>query len=122
MGHLTLAKSEVYKALAQRLDKNPVGAPLNPTLMEILYILFTETQALIGSKFPLEVTSLDHLVPLTGLNPRELENHLNLMADKGLVIDFSRNEVSYYMLSPLVVGFFEYTFMRVNETLPMYEL
>ncbi len=122
MGHLTLAKNEVYQALAQRLDKNPVGAPLNPTLMEILYILYSETQAMIGSMFPMGMASLDQLAALTGLNAIELEEHLNSMADKGLVIDFSRNGVSYYMLSPLVVGFFEYTFMRVNHALPMLEL
>ncbi|HBV87598.1 MAG TPA: (Fe-S)-binding protein [Desulfosporosinus sp.] len=122
MGHLTLAKDEVYLALAQRLDKNPVGAPLNPTLMQILHIIYSQTQAFIGSKFPLEITSLNQLSTLTGLNPIELREHLNSMANKGLVIDFTRNGVSYYMLSPLVIGFFEYTFMRVNETLPMYEL
>lgn len=122
MGHLTLAKNEVYLALAQRLDKNPVGAPLNPTLMEILYIIYSETQALIGSKFPLEMASLDQLATLTGINAIELEGHLNSMADKGLVIDVPRNGISYYMLSPLVVGFFEYTFMRVTDKLPMQEL
>ncbi len=122
MGHLTLAKNHVYLELARRLDKNPVGAVINETLMNILYILYTENEAEIGSKFPLLPVPLDKLSDATGVDESELLGHLNNMADKGLVIDVERKGKVYYMLTPLVIGFFEYTFMRVNERLPMREL
>lgn len=122
MGHLTMAKEEVYRALAKRLDQNPVGAPLNETLMKILHIMFTETQAMIGSKFPMGMVRLEQLVEITGMSAEELKGHLDEMADKGLVIDVPRHDSFYYMLSPLVIGFFEYTFMRVTDKLPMKEL
>lgn len=122
MGHLTMAKEEVYRALAKRLDKNPVGAPVNETLMKILHIMFTETQAMIGSKFPAGMVKLEKLVEITGIPAEELKGHLNDMADKGLVIDVPRHDSFYYMATPLVIGFFEYTFMRVTDKLPMQEL
>ncbi|KKM10886.1 (Fe-S)-binding protein [Clostridiales bacterium PH28_bin88] len=122
MGHLGIAKNKVYLALAQRLDQNPVGAPFNQTLMEILYRLYTETQAEIGSKFPLQACRIDQLSAATGIEAAALEKHLDDMAGKGLVIDIQRKGSRYYMLSPMVIGFMEYTFMRVTDRVPMQEL
>lgn len=122
LGHLGIGKGEVFKALAQRLDKNPVGAPMNETLMEILYLIYSEKEAEIGSQFPQGFITIDKLVAVTGLDQAQLVHHLNNMADKGLVIDMNRKGKTYYLLNPLVIGFFEYTFMRVNEKLPMKDL
>lgn len=122
MGHLGIGKGEVFKALANRLDKNPVGAPMNRTLMEILYIMFSEKEAEIGSQFPQGFTTIDKLSLATGLQADELKRHLDNMAGKGLVIDIPRKDKTFYMITPLVVGFFEYTFMRVTDKLPMKEL
>ncbi len=122
MGHLGIGKDEVFKALAQRLDKNPVGAPLNETLMQILYTLYSEKEAIIGSNFPQGFAGLDKLASLTGIAEADLSEHLNQMADKGLVIDIPRPKNTLYMLTPLVIGFFEYTFMRVTEQVPLREL
>lgn len=122
MGHLSVAKQDVFKALAQRLDQNPVGAPLNETLMRILHIMYTEVQAMIGAKFPQGLVRFEKLVDIMGLDPEELRQHLDDMANKGLVIDIPRDDTVYYMLSPLVIGFFEYTFMRVTDKLPLQEL
>lgn len=122
VGHLGSGKKEVFLALARRLQENPIGAPLNETLMQILYTLFTEKEAAIGSSFPQGITNLSRLSSVTGLPETELVKHLNNMADKGLVMDFPRKSKSYYILNPLVIGFFEYTFMRVSDKLPMGEL
>jgi NAD-dependent dihydropyrimidine dehydrogenase PreA subunit len=122
LGHIGLGKEEVYKALAQRLNKNPVGAPMNETLMKILYILFEEQEAVIGSKFPPGFTTADKLAKAAGIGEAELTRYLNAMADKGLVMDIPRGDNTFYLLSPLVVGFFEYTFMRAQSRLPLKEL
>ena len=52
MGYLGDAKEAVYLALGELLNKIPVGTPINETLMEILYRLYTESEAMVGSKFP----------------------------------------------------------------------
>jgi len=122
LGHLHLAKEEVYRALAGRLDKNPVGAPFSETLMKILYCLYTTEEAEVGGSFPLQPVTLDRLVQATGIMEGDLLKHLNRMADKGLVVDVERKGKTFYMLSPVIVGFFEYTFMRVNSKLPLKEL
>ena len=122
MGHLINAKEEVYHALARRLNQNPVGAPVNDTLMEILHRLYTVSEAELGAKFPLLPMTLDRISEITGLAGTDLREILDRMADKGLVVDIQRGDNSYYMLSPMVVGFFEYTFMRVREDLNMKEL
>ena len=122
MGHLTIAKRQVLETLAERLDKNPVGAVINETLFQILHILYSMEEAEIGSKFPMRPVALDELAQAAGVDKVELEGHLENMASKGLVIDVPRRGAVYYMLSPVVIGFFEYTFMRVNDKLPMQEL
>ena len=116
MGHLTGSKEEVYMALAQRLNRNPVGCPVNETLMEILHRIFTVSEAELGSKFPLLPMTLDKISEITGQKTAQLAVILEDMADKGLVVDFKRREETYYMLSPMVVGFFEWTFMRTGDS------
>jgi ferredoxin/DNA-binding transcriptional ArsR family regulator len=122
MGHIGINKEEVYKTLAKRLNKNPVGAPLNETLMKILSVMYSEKEATVGSAFPLGFTTADKLAERTGIPQEELVVHLNNMADKGLVIDVPRQERVLYLLTPLVVGFFEYTFMRTTSELPLQDL
>lgn len=122
MGHLSRGKAEVFQALAKRLDNNPVGAPMNETLMKILSVMYTEKEALVGSRFPLGFTTADKLAALTGLQGEEIAHCLESMANKGLVIDTPREGTTFYILSPLVVGFFEYTFMRSKSQLPLAEL
>ncbi|HMM22520.1 MAG TPA: 4Fe-4S binding protein [Selenomonadales bacterium] len=122
MGHLGAGKNEVFLALAGRLAQNPVGAPLNTTLIRILQILYTEKEAAIGSQFPTGFTTLDKLARLTGLPEAELSAGLAAMAGKGLIIDIPRRDKTLYSLTPLVIGFFEYTFMRVTDQLPLPEL
>lgn len=122
MGHLGTDKNEVFRALARRLDKNPVGAPLNEVLMRILQIMYTTKEAEIGSQFPLGFVTLDKLSGLTGLPESVLAAHLDRMSRKGLVIDIPRKGKTLYSLTPLVIGFFEYTFMRVTGDLPLKEL
>lgn len=122
MGHLTNCKDEVYRALAERLNREPVGAPINATLMAILKRLYSKSEALIGSKFPLVPMKTERIAGIVGIASEELKPILDSMADKGLVIDFPRRESSYYILAPMVIGFFEYTFMRVRDEINMRDL
>jgi len=122
VGHIIDAKEEVYRALAERLNRNPVGAPPNEVLMEILHRLYTETEAMVGSKFPLAPLPVEKIADITGMKREDLQVLLDGMADKGLVLDLPRRNEVYYMLAPVVIGFFEYTFMRVRDDLNMKDL
>ncbi|MEQ8236323.1 MAG: 4Fe-4S dicluster domain-containing protein [Syntrophomonadaceae bacterium] len=122
MGHLIHEKDEVYRVLAERLNREPVGAPINDTLMAILQRLYTESEALVGSQFPLVPIRLEQIAAAVGMSPEEIKPVLEGMADKGLVIDMPRRDTSFYMLAPMVIGFFEYTFMRARDEIAMKEL
>ncbi|MEN6460524.1 MAG: 4Fe-4S binding protein [Syntrophomonas sp.] len=122
MGHLINSKDEVYRVLAERLNKEPVGAPVNDTLMLILQRLYSQSEALVGSKFPLVPMKIEQIADIVGISSQQLRPLLDNMADKGLVMDFPRRETSYYMLAPMVIGFFEYTFMRARDEVNMRDL
>ncbi len=123
MGHLGVDnKEQIYRILAERLNSNPVGAPVNETLMKILHRLYTESEAMVGSKFPMVPMKLDKIASITGLEEKELLPILESMAPKGLVLDLSLQDGTYYMLAPMMIGFFEFTFMRVREEIDMKEL
>ncbi len=115
MGHLTGGKEEAYQALADRLSRFPVGVVIDDTLMEILKILYTEDEAAVGSRFPVKPRPFAEIVDLTGMPVEQLQKVLNGMAEKGLVVDIPRRDTAYYMLSPVVVGFFEYSLMRADR-------
>ncbi len=116
MGHLAVTKQ--YQELQQRLDKNPVGAPATAELFEILRIRFSEEEAAIGARMPMTPASLNKISQRTGIPADSLRDKLETMAMKGLVLDFESHGKRFYMLAPTVIGFFEFTFMRLHEELP----
>ena len=116
MGHLGIQKP--YLALQERLHKNPIGAPATEELFEILRLRFTEDEAEIGARMPMTPAPLDKLSKRIGQEPDRLQAKLERMAEKGLVLDFETNGKHFYMLAPTVIGFFEFTFMRLHKDLP----
>ncbi len=122
MGHINFSREDVYDTLARRLNKNPVGAPFSPTLIKILKHLYDEGEAEIGSKFPMMPSKLESLEKEIGMPKESLKKYLDEMAHKGLVADINIKDEVYFLLSPMVVGFFEYTFMRTDDKLPLQEL
>ncbi len=121
MGHLA-GKEEILRQLRERLDKNPIGLPEHTSIYEILSILFTEKEAELGSKFPLGVVTIEDLQKTVGKHNEELEGILEGMMKKGLVVTSIKDGQTRYLLSAAFVGFFEFTFMRTNETMPMKRL
>lgn len=122
MGHIVNAKAEAYKLLAERLSKAPEGVVVNESLMKILHRIYTESEASIGSKFSLAPMTLDKISDITGIEEEKLKIILDGMARKGLVMDLPRKDNVLYMLVPVVVGFFEYTFMRTGDKVGHKEL
>ncbi|MCP3890430.1 MAG: 4Fe-4S dicluster domain-containing protein [Desulfobulbaceae bacterium] len=121
MGHHGQGKSNIVP-LIDRLNKYPIGLPDNEKLRKILAILFSEEEAYVASRFPLTEATLKELVRATGWDKRRLEKKLDEMADKGLVFDSKYGGKTYYLLMPGLIGFFEFSFMKQRQDLPVAEL
>ncbi len=112
MGHITMKNSR--EDLRKRLNGSVIGAPPHPALYEVLRLLFSEEEASIASRMPYGFSSTGRLSRVLKEPAETLEPKLNTMADKGLLFDLSRKGRSYWYLNPLVIGFFEFTMMRVR--------
>lgn len=121
MGHYLDGKGSIVP-LIDRLNKYPIGLPDSETLRRILAILFEEDEAYIASRFPLTEATLKELVRRTGWEAARLEAKLEQMAERGLVFDTSYNGQTYYVLMPGLIGFFEFSFMKQRQDLPVAEL
>src|ERR1700690_3734008 len=121
MGHM-IGSERAYRLLQKRLAEKVQGAPDSPTLMKILSILFSPEDTELARKLPHNFTSLDTLSKNLHVPKDELNAKLTDMAKKGLVIDIENNGQRYFTLLPVVIGFFEMTFMRLRPDIPMKEL
>lgn len=121
MGHHLGSKNSIVP-LIDRLNKYPIGLADNDKLRQILAILFSEDEAFIASRFPLEEATLEELVRATDWAKERLEAKLDEMADKGLVMDMTYSGKTFYLLMPGLIGFFEFSFMKQRQDLPVAEL
>jgi ferredoxin len=121
MGHHLDGKSSIVP-LIDRLNKYPIGLPDNEKLRQILEILFSADEAYVGSRFPLQEATMKELERATGWSSDRLEPVLESMANKGLVMDLHYGRRNYYLLLPGLIGFFELTFMKQRQDLPIKEL
>jgi len=125
MGHLGRLKEE-YRDLVKRLDRGTVALPepADPLAWsgwkEILEILYTPEEAALAARMPLRPVSLPKLAARLGVAEAELEPRLDAMCEKGVVMDLvhPRTGRRSYLLSPPVVGFFEYSLMRAHDAIP----
>ncbi len=125
MGHLGHVKEE-YRQLVHRLDAGavPLPEPDDPQAWkgwkEILEILFTPEEAALAAKLPVLPASLERIAARTGVDASVLKPRLDAMADKGIVLDLvsKRTGRTTYLLSPPVVGFFEFSMMRAHDSIP----
>ena len=120
MGHIE--GEHAYHQLEQRLDETLTGAPGSPAFTKILKLLFSQEEAGLAGRIPSRPTSLELLSHRLKIDRNRLSDKLTGMAQRGLVIDLQLNGESYFMLSPVAIGFFEFTFMRTRDDLPMAEL
>jgi len=125
MGHVH-ALPGVYGELAVRLQHGPMALPephdprQRDAWREILEILFSPDDAALAARLPVVPTDLDRLAKRLGIEPDTLRPRLESMADKGLVLDLvdPRDGRTIYLLAPPVVGFFEFSMMRLDDGLP----
>lgn len=121
MGHRINSEKE-YLLLQKRLDLNLTGAPYSPVFIDILKLVFTAEEAELARFIPLRPTKREQLARTLKMPEAVLREKLDAMAERGLVLDFEHQGDAFIVLAPVVIGFFEFIFMRTRGDLPMAEL
>ena len=111
----------VYRRLQQRLDRMPTGAPDTPAFRAILRLLFTPEEAELAARMP-SLVAVERLAADLGADLAEVDARCTEMARRGLVFDLRHRGQRWVALAPVVIGFFEFTFMRVRDEAPIEEL
>lgn len=111
-----------YRLLQERLDRHVAGAPASPALAQILRLLFAPGEAELALRLPTRLVAVSTLAKRLGMQRPRLESMLTDMAGRGLVFDLERDGERYFSLAPVVIGFYEFVFMRTRDNLPMREL
>ena len=113
-----MAAGDVYEGLAAHLDKAIAGAPMSPTLIEILKILYPGEEAEVARKLAIyESKTLEQCREAVPEKADRLEGILDRMTHRGTVLTEQRpGKERTYRLLPSVVGFSEVPFLSGVDT------
>lgn len=115
MGHQV--GKDIYHRLGLTLDGFDVRAPWNQALAAILRELYSEDEAELVVRMPLAPASFKSVLRITKYPEPKLRRLLEGLCAKGLVMDlFIKGELRY-MISPLMIGLYEFTMMRTGPDL-----
>lgn len=114
MGHI-VAK-DIYGALGEKIDGLSVRTPQTKAFYAMLRQLYSPEEAELIVAMPFRLSTLDRIATVTGRNRSELKLMLDRLCDKGLVVDIDLGGTYYYMLAPFVIGIFEFTMMRMDDS------
>jgi hypothetical protein len=84
--------------------------------------LFKPEDAELARHLPHNFASLDTLSKSLKIPKDELKDKLTEMAQRGLLFDIEHDGQRYYILPPIVIGLFEFIFMRTRPDMPMKEI
>jgi ferredoxin len=115
MGHLV--GKDIYRQLGTKLDGTTVRMPLNPALHDMLRALYTPEEADLIVRLPWRPSSIPRLIKLLDIPRASLEKKLDSLCRKGLVCDIWEGGEYLYIISPFVIGFFEFSMMRTRGEL-----
>ncbi len=116
MGHI--ASKDIYRRLGHRQDQAPVRTPWTPVFRDLVQELYSRPEAEVVSRLPSRPSTLGRIARMLGEPGDSLRPMLDGLCSKGLVIDIWDGEKYLYMVSPIVIGFFEFTMMRTGPDLP----
>ena len=114
MGHV-VAK-DIYGALGEKIDGLTVRTPQNKAFYEMLRELYSPEEAELIVRMPFRLSPFERIAKVTGHEVVELERMLETLCDKGLVVDVNLGGTYHYMPAPFVIGIFEFTMMRMDDS------
>lgn len=88
----------IYERLRELLDTHPAGCPYSPEIIEILKILFTESEARVALGLGFRPFTVEEIAQGAGIDPPETRQHLESLADKGVVFAREKNGIWGYAL------------------------
>lgn len=115
MGHLV--GKDIFRQLGKKIDGLETRAPWNEKLHAVLKEIYSVEEADVVIKMPYGLSNFQEVEKTTGYKKTALRRILDGLSAKGLVIDIFVNEAYHYMPSPIVLGIFEFTMMRVGPNL-----
>ena len=111
---------DIYERLREILDSHPSTAPAAKSINEILHILFTPEEAALAVKMSFKPKSLYSIAKAADVLEDEAKQHLEAMADKGIIQSRNKAGETFYALVPTIPGVFEFPFMKGGQT-PMHK-
>lgn len=118
--------SREYRDLSRRLQHGTVAMvePADPAAraawQDILQVLFTPRDAALAARLPVVPATAAKIASRVGMDADAARRRLDGMADRGLVMDVAHPKTgeTVYALAPPVVGFIEFSMMRLQDGLP----
>lgn len=115
MGHLV--GKDVFRRLGRKLDGLEIRVPWNGKLYAVLRELYSPGEAELVVRMPYGLSTASELERASGYDGATLQRLLGEMTRKGLVMDLWVGGEYRYTPSPMIVGLFEFTMMRVGPDL-----
>jgi len=103
-----------YTGLVERLNRFSQGATPSESLFKILKILFSERDAAMVSQLPVRPFSVQRAARIWKLSEAETRKILEELADRAILLDMEKDGVQTYILPPPMIGFFEFSLMRLR--------
>jgi ferredoxin len=103
-----------YTDLVDRLNRFSQGATPSESLFKILKLLFSEHDAAMVSQLPVRPFSVQRAARIWKLSEAEARKILENLAERAILLDIEKDGVSTYILPPPMIGFFEFSLMRLR--------
>ncbi len=113
MSHL--AHRAGYSELVERLNRFPQGAPPSESLYRILALLFSQQEAALVARLPIQPFNAAKAAAIWRVSEAEARRTLENLASRALLVDVEQDGDSVYTLPPPMAGFFEFSLMRVRS-------
>ena len=122
-GVFPLDNEKPFEMWRQRLDKTTSGAPKHPAALKILKLYCTAEEADFLSRMPAKFCSAPQLSRLYKIELPKITEILERLIDKFLVADMDCGDgVRLYTPMEIIPGFWDFTFMRIRDDLPIAEI
>jgi DNA-binding transcriptional ArsR family regulator len=82
---------DIYERLRKLIDMHALGCPPAPEIIEILKILFTEDEARVALGLGFRPFAVSEIAGRAGVEAGEAGQHLESLANKGLVFAREKN-------------------------------